>query len=100
MEFTFKRDEEGKERIYCKGIKVGEVVQRVQTSLEVPGVTVDHIDAAIDLAWAMNFWPNFMTHRRQAMSGVKIEERVDEVTVDVPIAETTVLSVTLDGDES
>lgn len=95
MEFTFKRDDEGKERIYCRGMCVAQMFMDSDLLdwnwvTQVDGVTGTHINEAIERADEAGFW-------KERTMYVWLN---NEVTIDVPIAETTVLSVTLDGDES
>lgn len=98
MLFTFKRDDEGRERIYVGNVCVAELVDQTrehgwETGLEARGVTVDHIDEAIERADEAGFWD--WDHLRNHRPFVK-----NEVTVDVPVADNAVLSVTMWGDES
>jgi hypothetical protein len=93
MQFTFKRDGYGHERVYVGDVCVATIPptesyadahRNLQNTGNVPGATIWNLAEAMDRAWAANFWPNFMEHRRQKLAGVEVTARYDEVTVEVP----------------
>lgn len=112
MQFTFKRDDEGRETIEVGGVIVAKCLPLCTRKdgdylyvQDVPGVDDPLIVEAIERADAAGFWklhevptvlidPNGQRHDGTAWTRYGIE-----VAVDVPIAETTVLSVTLDGED-
>lgn len=114
MLFTFKRDEEGRERIYVGDVCVwqsrGDMRFNAGAGVhQVPGTTThkeefnvvcDAIERA-DVAgfWAMRDARSFEDITRHLEAGVDAWIN-DEVTVDVPVADNAVLSVTVGGDES
>lgn len=98
MQFVFKRDEEGRERIYVGDVCVAQCLPLCTQHdgeylpiQDVPGVDGDLIVDAIERADEAGFW-----HYGDYGGGYNL----DEVTVDVPIADNAVLSVTVGGDES
>lgn len=92
MLFTFKRDDEGRERIYIGDVCVAKFRSRLvwEWMLESPEeVTRAHICDAIERADEAGFWGDDWDM-----------PRLNEITVDVPVADSTVLSVTTGKDES
>lgn len=111
MQFVFKRDEEGRERIYVGDVCVAEMVEWPSDSVTcwrssgwVHGLEPWHMQSAIERADAAGFWA--MRDARSFGDIVALLETGvdawlnDEVTVDVPVADNAVLSVTVGGDES
>lgn len=95
MLFTFKRDDEGRETIEVGGVRlvIGQSLRRGWRWLDyVHGVLAEHINEAIERADAGGFWTPLMPY-----PPLNVPPSI--CTVDVPIAETTVLSVTLDGED-
>jgi hypothetical protein len=99
MLFTFKRDDEGRERMYvgnvCVFVFANTDDRRGYQNAHVPGVTDKHLVDAIERADEAGFWDQ--------CDGCGKDHpfmRKDEVTVDVPVADSTVLSVTTVEDES
>jgi hypothetical protein len=101
MLFTFKRDEEGVERIYHNGVRFAILGAHeydgslICTLCATPphGVNENHIDDAIERADEAGFW------EVRKMSEFDDEWISGEVTVDVPVADNATLSVTTE-DES
>lgn len=109
MQFTFKRDEEGRERIYVGDVCIAALSMYVKGRVDVIPATVaglqeDHVHDAIEHAdeagfWAMHDASSFsdMVAHLEAGHDAWIN---DEVAVDVPVAETsTTLVVVREGDE-
>jgi hypothetical protein len=105
MLFTFKRDDEGRERIYVGDVCVAKCMP-LCTRLDgeylpvqdVPGVDGEMIVDAIERAGEAGFWEE---EPHEDMHGWRVKwKRPSEVTVDVPVADSTVLSVTTEEDES
>jgi|SRR5688572_617143 len=100
MLFTFKRDEEGRERIYVGDVCVWmangdmrEVAGRgMMTRVRVEQA---HCDEAIERADEAGFW-----HQQEEFPGHRFSYLFNLVTVDVHVADNAVLSVTREGDES
>lgn len=100
MLFTFKRDDEGRERVYVGNVLVAEIVKRnwacggraiitdgVYDS--VPGLEHDASFGAIEDAYGYADEAGFFV------------DAISEVTVDVPVpATTTTLTLVSEGDES
>lgn len=90
MQFTFKRTYDGRIKVY-----VGDVPIAAQNNhpegwewlASIPGVTAEHVSEAAVKADDAGFWDDFW-------------DMENEVTVDVPIADNAVLSVTMEGDEA
>lgn len=90
MLFTFKRDDEGREKVYVNDIPIALRVEHPEGWAwlsDVPGITPDHIADAAVKADEAGFW-------------TPLDILPVECTVDVPVADNAVLSVTLPGDES
>lgn len=115
MQFTFKRDEEGHERIYVGDVCVAQFYDAKDfkewefVASPIPfGLNVYHVHDAIERADEAGFWasPNDNNHRFNRTIVGKFDGnglhpiRVEEVAVDVPVADNAVLSVTVGGDES
>jgi hypothetical protein len=92
MTFTFKRDNEGRETVYADGVLIATISNtetfadahyRMEHVGQHQAATSAVIADAMDRAWAKNFWPNFMEHRRQAARGEAIVHRYDELSVEV-----------------
>lgn len=97
MLFTFKRDEEGRERIYVGDVCVRHSNEDVcvvggQRAEVVIGVTDAHISDAIERADEAGFW------EVRKMSEFDDEWISGEVTVDVPVADNATLSVTTEDE--
>ena len=96
MLFTFKRDDEGRERIYVGDVCVAThayadkfMIHEWDRHDYVQGVDDDIIWDAIERADDAGFWCR--------CGGCDLEP--GEVTVDVHVADNTVLSVTTDGED-
>lgn len=106
MQFVFKRDEEGRERIYVEDVCVAEMVEWPSDSVTcwrssgwVNGLEPWHMQSAIERADEAGFWKfDAKTEPEEANHGLDYIN--NEVTVDVPVADNAVLSVTVGGDES
>ena len=98
MQFTFKRDDEGRETIEVGGVPIARIKRNDNGThyshglAHVPGVEAEHVSEAIERADAGGFWTPLMPYP-------PLNVPPHFCTVDVPIAETTVLSVTLDGED-
>lgn len=98
MQFMFKRDEEGRERIYVGDVLVAGIDgRRPLLAYAVAGVTYRHLEDAIERADEAGFW-----QRRSPLMDGAASYRRRETTVDVPVAETTstILSLTTEGDKA
>lgn len=98
MRFTFRRDEEGTERIYvgdvCAAVKLQTWAPLFVAICSICGVTDRHFADAIERADEAGFWDRWPT------MGGPGDFRRDRVIVDVPVAETsTTLILTNDGDD-
>lgn len=99
MLLTFKRDEEGRERIYVRDVCVAYMIDKEhswgfnEVHESTRRITGRHIDDAIELADEAGFWSNYLFNDIPQWT-------MPAVTVDVPVADNTVLSVTREGDES
>lgn len=99
MQFTFKRDEEGRERIYVGDVCVAHVGANDRFNVQwqpvthYTNVTSEMMDDAIERADEAGFW-----HEGDYPYGGKWTYL--QVTVDVPVADNAVMSVTVGGDES
>jgi hypothetical protein len=112
MLFTFKRDEEGRERIYMDNVCVwmcnGDMrtnTGRGWTNVADPVFDAKVMGDAIERADEAGFWAGFDENdprfNRTIVGGVNEPFRVSEVTVDVFVpATSTSLSVTTPGDEA
>lgn len=97
MQFVFKRDEEGRERIYVGDVFVATVDGPNDGSGRfdlLAHIQPMHVYDAIERADEAGFW------QRWPKMGGEGGYRRREVTVDVPVADNAVLSVTVGGDES
>lgn len=99
MLFTFKRDDEGRERIYVGDVHIADIKRNSDKTEychytgHVPGVDFEHITSAIERADEAGFWSG---HRDPFMLGFTN----NEVTVDVPVSETsTTLTLVSEGDD-
>lgn len=119
MLFTFRRDDEGRERIYVGDVCVAEVetIQRDATAtirharmvMHVQGVDYPQISQAIERADAAGFWETEDEVRARARrEDPRLERcmllmektRALEIVVDVPIPETpTTLTLVSKGDD-
>lgn len=108
MLFTFKRDEEGRERIYVGDVCVAIMLRPPPAGNEdiattscwnsagwVTGLEHWHINSAIDGADEAGFW-----ERKEPKTTAWERWKKYEVTVDVPVADNAALSVAVGGDES
>lgn len=97
MQFTFRRDEEGVERIYVGDLPIARLsypdinIRMVSRLLHVDGVGQPVISDAIERAGEAMFWSWIVD------SGQWLR---NDVTVDVPVAGNATLSVTTEEDES
>lgn len=106
MQFVFKRDEEGRERIYVGDVCVAQCLPLCTQHdgeylpiQDVPGVDGDLIVDAIERADEAGFW-KFDAKTEPAEVNHGLDYINNEVTVDVPVGDNAVLSVTVGGDES
>lgn len=97
MLFTFRRDAEGRETIHVGDVAIAKVAanQFVERLGDAPGVEHGRILDAIERADEAGFWARKMSARPPKYVNNYV---ASEVTVDVPIAETTstILSLTTD----
>lgn len=107
MLFTFKRDEEGFERIYVGDVCVAELKAHdfdgslvIDVLCMYDGVHEIHLDNAIEPADEAGFWKKRSVFMVSPFDKQGSEFIVNEVIVDVPVADNAVLSVTVGGDES
>jgi hypothetical protein len=107
MLFTFKRDEEGRERIYvddaCVWVCHGDI--RTNTGRSVllrDGFNAKTMGDAIERADEAGFWAMRSVFSMSPFDKQPSAFLDNEVTVDVPVADnaTATLSVTREGDES
>lgn len=94
MLFTFKRDSEGRETIHVGDVAIARVTDHpegFEWLNSMPGITSEHIREAAVKADEGLFWHE-----------VLLDWYTDDVTVDVPVAETTstILTVTNEDDQS
>ncbi len=110
MLFTFKRDDEGRERIYVGDVCVAEMHHQYgpQWLGSVLGLMEHHVHDAIERADEAGFWnynsDDIARARQQIQAGDYCAEElfgvggwsnvINEVTVDVPVADNDVRSVT------
>lgn len=106
MQFTFKRDEEGRERIYVGDVCVAHCLPLcTQHDGEylpmqgVPGVDGEIIVDAIERADEAGFWRPIDSGKHVLVINASGPTWVVECTVDVPVADNAVLTVTQE-DES
>lgn len=102
MLFTFKRDAEDRERVYAGDVAIARINDRNPEGfdwLAAPpaGVDADHVVTAKVMADEAGFWGTEWCDDCSCLVN-----RKDEVTVDVPIPETTstILSITNTEDRS
>jgi hypothetical protein len=107
MLFTFKRDEEGRERIYVGDVCVARMrqdgpdeqhIERWLWVTNVHRVHDGHIVDAIERADKAGFWSEHL-HETGPCESQWLVLCPHEVTVDVPVADNAILSVTTE-DES
>jgi hypothetical protein len=106
MLFTFKRDEEGREHIYVDDVCVAQCLPLCTQHdgeylpvQDVPGVDGDLIVDAIERADEAGFWGMSTPSDARLIKSWGMY-RVDEVIVNVPVAEiSTTLVVVSEGDE-
>lgn len=104
MQFVFKRDEEGRERICVGGVCVAQNavgVTAYESVYVADGVDRKALDDAIERADEAGFW----ARRQQWSADLPFHDECgpwinNTITVDVPVADNAVLSVTVGGDES
>lgn len=101
MQFVFKRDEEGRERIYVGDVCVATLVVGTNgaggnPTGEVPCVKEQHIADAVERADEAGFWSKKLC----GLVAMQLRWSRNEVAVDVPVADNAVLSVTVGDDES
>lgn len=111
MLFTFKRDDEGRETIEVGGVPIARIKRNDDGThyshglAHVPGIEAEHVSEAIERADAAGFWQLhkvpavLIDANEQRHIGTAWTRYGVEVTVDVPVSETTVLSVTLEGED-
>jgi hypothetical protein len=102
MLFTFKRDDEGRERIYVGDVLMAGIeCMKPLLAYAVAGVTYDALIDAIERADEAGFWGDEWCDDC-GTTDCHTVPRKNEVTVDVPIPaqSSTVVSVVLEGDES
>lgn len=89
MQFVFKRDEEGYEHIHVGDVCIAVLSHHVKGRVDVIPATIaglqeQHVHDAIERADEAGFWEACNT-----CQGHDCGRRYDEVTVDVPVAETS-----------
>lgn len=104
MRFTFRRDEEGTERIYvgdvCAAVKLQTGAPLFVAICSISGVTDRHFADAIERADEAGFWDSRGDAYYVTTQTWKTAWMHNEVTVEVPITETsTTLTLTLEGDD-
>lgn len=102
MQFTFKRDEDGRERIYVGDVCVAQNAVGVtawESVYVADGVDRKALDAAIERADEAGFW-KFDAKSEPSEVNHGLDYINNEVAVDVPVADNAVMSVTVGGDES
>lgn len=103
MLFTFKRDEEGRERIYVGDTPFVITMGRDEWTLRASppaGVNVYHIHEAIERADEAGLWDGRAVDPVNPWDVTNGRIAINEVIVDVPVAETsTTLVVVSEGDE-
>lgn len=108
MLFTFRRDDEGRERIYVGDVHIADIkryedkTERCHYTGHVPGVDFEHITSAIERADAAGFWDSRGDAYYVTTQTWKTTWMHNEVTVDVPVPETTttLILVSKGDDES
>jgi hypothetical protein len=118
MQFTFKRDSEGRETIHVADVAIARVTDHPEgfewLSSPPSGVTAEHVREAAVKADEMDFWTYNTGYINDARNYIQRGDYTPEemfgtggwsnvpkeVTVDVPIAETssTVLSLTTEDE--
>lgn len=100
MLFIFKRDDEGRERMFvgdvCVFMFANTGDRRGYQNASIPGVADKHLIDAIKHADEAGFWERRMP--RNPFCDQFFAR--DEVTIDVPVADNTILSVTTGEDHS
>lgn len=102
MLFTFKRDDDGRERIYVGDVCVAELRHGAGEAYPVtvvPGVDGDHIADAIERADEAGFWMGKVVGVDDEGTVYRSASRYEtaEISVDVPVSDSTVLSVTTEA---
>lgn len=92
MQFVFKRDEEGRERVYHGDVAIIIMMGRNKWTFRASppvGVNVEHIHDAIERADEAGFWESKGDAYYVPTQTWKTMWKRNEVTVDVPVAETS-----------
>lgn len=109
MQFVFKRDGEGRERIYVGDVCVVYMIDEAHSwgfheATKGILITSRQVDDAIERADEAGFWAPVehidRRYNRLIRGSTEHGIWVAEVTVDVPVADNAVMSVTVEGDES
>lgn len=101
MLFTFKRDNEGRERIYVGDVCVAQVWRKGNHDIVDSSMPAVQIRDAIERADEAGFWAQEAAEWNVLKRAFKDGQwKNNEVTIDVPIADSTILTVENEGDES
>ncbi len=93
MLFTFKRDDEGRERIYVGGVCVAKMIPNSEFDVLDHRFDRESVNEAIERADEAGFWSKGLPYPKALYLR-------NEVTVDVPVADNAVPSVTTGEDQS
>lgn len=95
MQFTFRRDDEGRETIDVDGLTIARLNNDhgFEWLNWTPGITADHVREAIDKADEADFWTPLLW---LPMRMPKLPSRTD---VEVPVAATTSTILSVDNSE-
>lgn len=98
MLFTFRRDDEGRETIEVGGLAIARpnnTPEGFEWLNSLPGITAEHVREAAVKADEAGFWADAPLSK----GGYIYVYLNDEVTVDVPVAETTSTTLSIDNTE-
>lgn len=101
MLFTFRRDDEGRETIEVGGLAIARPTngpEGFEWLNSMPGITAEHIREAAIKADEAGFWEPARITGFSA-NGFMVRGPCIQLTVDVPVAETTSTTLSIDNTE-
>lgn len=102
MLFTFRRDDEGRETIEVGGLTIARFngyPEEFEWLNSMPGITAEHVYEAAAKADEAGFWTQEAVPYPAPTRGRYFRWIENEVTVDVPVAETTSTTRSIDNSE-
>lgn len=102
MLFTFRRDDEGRETIVVGGVTIARTTggpEGFEWLNSLPGITAEHVREAAVKADESGFWEPPRATNITVGGGIIIRGPCMQLTVSVPVAETTSTILSVDNSE-